>query len=130
MQAALFRSPAFRTLTSQSIRCLASKPPGSKSQRPVRDPTPPAKEPPSAAPSSSLPSLDFLPSEKEEPQERTGARSSRDSLSSIERQRRFMGRVTAVGVLLGAGAYTWYLGREWEEDELKAKKLVCMHSPP
>lgn len=40
-----------------------------------------------------------------------------------------MGRVTAVGVLLGAGAYTWYLGREWEEDELKAKKMVCMHSP-
>ena len=35
-----------------------------------------------------------------------------------------MGRVSLAMLLAGAGAVTWIAGRPWEEDELKAKKLV------
>lgn len=76
-----------------------------------------------------VPSLDFSPGEEEAKQARTGARSSKDSLSSIERRRRFMGRVSLAMLLAGAGVATWYMGREWEEDELKAKKLVRTRPP-
>ena len=72
-----------------------------------------------------MPSLDFSPGEDEGPrQERTGARSSKDSLSSIERRRRFLGRVTLAMMLAGAGAATWAMGREWDDEELKAKRMV------
>lgn len=56
--------------------------------------------------------------------ERTGARSSKGSLSSLERKRRLLGRATlaVLGIALGAGAVS--LGNEWEPEELRAKKLV------
>lgn len=32
----------------------------------------------------------------------------------------------ALGVfLVGAGVETWMMGREWDEEELKAKRMVC-----
>lgn len=74
--------------------------------------------------SSVVPSLDFSPGEEDAQEERTGARSSKDSLSSIERRRQFMGRVSLAVMLVGAGALTWHSGRPWDEDELKAKKIV------
>jgi len=69
-------------------------------------------------------SLDFAPPEPGTERERTGAKSSKDSLSSIERRRRQLGRVSfglfAIGLLSGS----IYLGREWSEDELVQSKSV------
>ncbi|KAH9935110.1 NIF-domain-containing protein [Epithele typhae] len=92
--------------------------------QPASAPTP-GEEPAPAFTSQSVPSLDFAPGEGEEEmqRERTGARSSKDSLSSIERRRRFLGRVSFAMVLLGAGAGAWYAGREWEDDELQARHM-------
>lgn len=75
-------------------------------------------------------SLDFSPAEEGGQAERdtTGARSSEGSLSSIERRRRFMSRATLAAMGLGLVATAVYLGREWDEDELKSKKLVSMDS--
>lgn len=82
-----------------------------------------------APPATLLPSLDFHaaipePSPSDRP---TGARSSKESLSTIERRRRFLGRVglTILGVgLVGAGVY---MGREWDEDEdVPQVCLVCL----
>ena len=60
------------------------------------------------------------------PSDRTGARSSADSLSSIERRRRYLTR--AIGVLFGIGVLVQgvYAGREWDEEELRVRKLVCV----
>ncbi|KAI0700964.1 HAD-like domain-containing protein [Cerioporus squamosus] len=122
LQAAI-RASATRGVARQSVRCLATKPPR-KPAKPASGPTestPPPPPPPAAdavnatdpaeapkpIPSSSVvPSLDFSPGEEDAKQERTGAKSSKDSLSSIERRRRFLGRVSP-----------------WEEDELRAKKM-------
>jgi len=44
-----------------------------------------------------------------------------------------MGRVSLALLALAFAGQTVYLGREWEEDELKAKKLVrdvMSHPPP
>lgn len=104
---------------------LTNTPKPSAAGRPTPPPPPPAPAPVPEIQnvSSSLPSLDIAPGAEEEPQ-RTGARSSKDSLSSIERRRRFMGRVSLAVLLLGTAVQTWYLGREWEEDELNDRRLV------
>lgn len=136
--------PALRYATVRNTRCLATKPPsrpppprpsqqgsGSKgpenAENPSQQPTGPEGAPlEPVSPSPTSLSLDFAPSEdtEGEPLQRTGARSSKDSLSSIERKRRLLSRATLVAFGLGAIAYTAYLGREWESEELKAKKLV------
>ena len=79
-------------------------------------------------PSPTSLSLDFSPvsEQDEEATRRTGARSSKDSLSSIERRRKAMGRATFAALGIGLLAGTVYLGREWTEDELKDKKMVVM----
>jgi len=72
-----------------------------------------------------LPSLDFMPGEPQEEQpKRTGARSSKGTLSSTEKKRKVMSRVLLAMLASGLAGYTVYLGREWEEEELKAKRLV------
>jgi mitochondrial import inner membrane translocase subunit TIM50 len=82
---------------------------------------------PNTVQSTSL-SLDFAPPEPGVERERTGAKSSKDSLSSIERRRRQLGRVSfglfAIGLLSGC----IYLGREWTEDELVSRKTVRVFS--
>ena len=100
------------------------------------DPPPPheteatANAEPSPAPESinpltgGVPTLDFSPPEFRKESQTTGAKSSKGSLSSSERKRRFMGRVSLALLALALTGQTVYLGREWEEDELKAKKLV------
>ncbi len=84
-----------------------------------------ASQTPLPTPPTTL-SLDFAPPEPGAEQERTGAKSSKDSLSSIERRRRQMGRVSfglfAIGLLSGCV----FLGREWSEDELVERKSVRM----
>ena len=73
-----------------------------------------------------LPSLDFTavataavpaPGADDGANRPTGARSSRESLSTIERRRRFLGRLGLI--LLGSGLVgAWvYMGREWEHGE-------------
>ncbi|KAF8992998.1 HAD-like domain-containing protein [Cyathus striatus] len=83
---------------------------------------------PTHQPAAGVPSLDFSPPEPEEPQ-RTGARSSKGSLSSAEKKRRAMSRMFLS--LLGVGfiAQTVYLGREWSEEELQAKKRTIETAP-
>ena len=71
-------------------------------------------------PNSNLPSLDFSP----EAEQTTGAKSSKDSLSSVEKRRRRMGRISVAVLALGFGINVAYMGREWDEAELKGKKLV------
>ncbi|KAG6332746.1 hypothetical protein ID866_6344 [Astraeus odoratus] len=107
-----------RPVLTPSLRYLASQVPPSQNSS---QPSPPGQ--PSA---SQLPSLDFQPREREqEPErtERTGAKSSRDSLSSIERRRRFLARFSLGLLALGIGVQLVYLGREWGPDELKDKKI-------
>lgn len=76
--------------------------------------------------SSSKPtlSLDIQPTEPVTDTQRTGAKSSKDSLSSIERRRRYLGRMALGAFALAFGAQVFYMGREWDENELKSKKLV------
>ncbi|KAI6043535.1 HAD-like domain-containing protein [Pisolithus marmoratus] len=77
-----------------------------------------------------IPSLDFQPSEPQQPRaERTGAKSSKDSLSSIERKRRFLARLSLGLISVGVGLQLVYLGRQWDEDELKAKKIKPQDAP-
>ena len=82
-----------------------------------------ASQTPLPTPPTTL-SLDFAPPEPGAERERTGAKSSKDSLSSIERRRRQLGRVSfglfAIGLLSGSV----YLGREWSEDELVERQSV------
>ncbi|KAL5483075.1 TIM50_2 [Sanghuangporus weigelae] len=142
--------PALRYVTVRNSRCLATKPPSPppppppSSQRDSGGNGPGnADKPPNetsgleGAPSEPVPpsttslSLDFAPSEETESErmQHTGARSSKDSLSSIERRRRFLSRATLVAFGFGAIAYTVYLGRDWEPEELKAKKLRIEDAP-
>lgn len=79
-------------------------------------------QPPLPSPTSL--SLDFLPSETDSGGGRTGAKSSKDSLSSIEKRRKYLGRMALVVMGFGMIAQAAYLGREWEAEELKEKKLV------
>ncbi|KAI5995317.1 HAD-like domain-containing protein, partial [Pisolithus orientalis] len=79
---------------------------------------------------SHLPSLDFQPSEPEQTRtERTGAKSSKDSLSSIERKRRVLARLSLGLIAVGVGLQLVYLGRQWDEEELKAKKIKPQDAP-
>jgi hypothetical protein len=77
-----------------------------------------------ATPSPTTLSLDFAPPEPGAERERTGAKSSKDSLSSIERRRRQLGRVSFGLFALGLLSGCVYLGREWTEDELVSRRSV------
>lgn len=120
MYASLLTRGIARSRPLGHMRCLASKPHPPTSSL--------SKQPPNSTstPPSPILSLDFQPAAVETESQRTGAKSSKDSLSSIERRRRYLGRM-ALGVFVMAfGAQVMYMGREWEEHELKSKKLVCI----
>ena len=77
--------------------------------------------------SSELPSLstlDFTAADEAPRSERTGARSAKDSPSSIERKTRLMSTLMVGVAALGLGMYAVTLGGEWTEAELKEKKMV------
>jgi hypothetical protein len=101
----------------------ATPPPPSSTGDQLNVPEPNVSETPLPAPPTTL-SLDFAPPEPGTERERTGAKSSKDSLSSIERRRKQLGRVSfglfAIGLLSGGV----YLGRDWSEDELVERKSV------
>lgn len=132
--AVFIRASVRRNVASSSFRAFASKAPPSAASKARKTAaasssgSQPAAEAAEAqeqpeAPLSSLPSLDFAPGE-EPHRERTGAKSSKDSLSSIERRRRLIGQVTAGLCALGLAAAAWHSGREWEDDELKEMRMV------
>ena len=146
MYAAVFARSIFRIqrqqiLVARHARLLTTPPskppndPGSSTSphRPpssstnARPPSDSQKEPsspqPETPPSPTSISLDFMP-EQNEPQ-RTGAKSSKDSLSSIERKRRNASRFSLAMLGLGAVAAVVYMGRDWEGGELKHLKIVC-----
>lgn len=75
-------------------------------------------------PSPTTLSLDFAPPEPGTERERTGAKSSKDSLSSIERRRRQLGRVSFGLFALGLVGGGIYLGRQWTDDELVSRRSV------
>ncbi|TDL22925.1 HAD-like protein [Rickenella mellea] len=126
----LTRLPFRRANFILTARYLATKPPNSPPNhaKPI-EPTPEPPTPPEPTPDASSPSslsLDFSPEEK---QTRTGAKSSKQSLSSIERKRRVMGRVTLAMLGLGLLGGGFYLGRQWDEEELKERKMTLNSAP-
>lgn len=120
--------------SSSGIDSQASKPPPGTSAPTPESTTdiPPATQDASQKPLTPLPetlSLDFSPPEAqiEAPVaegERTGARSSKGSLSQIEERKRMLARISMALFVAGLGVGGFYLGREWEADELKELKLV------
>ncbi|KAF8883276.1 HAD-like domain-containing protein [Infundibulicybe gibba] len=127
MFSAVARSVSRRTLI-QGARWNSHNspiPPSSIPKAPQHPPTPPEKP----VAHSDVPSLDFSPLDTHEEPQRTGAKSSKGSLSSSERKRRFMGRVSLAVLALAFGANVVYMGREWEEDELQRKKLRLEDAP-
>lgn len=100
-----------------------TRPPASAQNTPIDTQKVSELDPSAApAPSPTTLSLDFAPSESGAERERTGAKSSKDSLSSIERRRRQLGRVSFGLFALGLLGGCVYLGREWTEEELVSRK--------
>ena len=122
--------PSLCRAVYNQARYLATKPPSGStaesSNSPVSDKLSDKLDADVTPPSPASLSLDFAPNaeQEEEPAQRTGARSSKDSLSSIERRRKAMGRATLATFAVGLLAGTAYLGREWTEEDLKDKKMV------
>ena len=103
--------------SSSSHPTLSSKPLDSKH---IPGTDTPAQ--PSRPHTRSLPSLDFtavaVPAGARDGANRpTGARSSKESLSTIERRRRFLGRLSLTLLGLGLVGAWVYMGREWEQGE-------------
>ena len=139
----LARSIPRRTLI-QSARCLSQKRPILPAKPPLPDysnnrakPSPepetskkpaestPINKPVEPKPMFSVPTLDFSPPEPLEEAQKTGAMSSKGYKTASERTRRSRARVFLAILFLGLGASAVYMGREWEEEELKLKKMVC-----
>ncbi|KXN86028.1 Mitochondrial import inner membrane translocase subunit TIM50 [Leucoagaricus sp. SymC.cos] len=132
---AVLSRPVQRRVLAHSARWMSQKPPSSSSSgatapkelKPETTGTPETSQPESA------PSLDFSPPEVEpapkKEQQRTGARSSKGTLSASEKRRQNMGKVSfgLLGLSIALGIF--YMGREWEVDELKEKKLKIEYAP-
>ncbi len=134
------------TLLVRNARFLTTKPPPrpnsppsstSKTPEDASASTPPTESTADASnatataesvpPSPASLSLDFSPVQEPHGQRaegQTGAKSSKDSLSSIERKRRNLGRASLALLGLGIASGAVYLGRNWEEGELKSLKIV------
>ncbi|KIJ63478.1 hypothetical protein HYDPIDRAFT_175883 [Hydnomerulius pinastri MD-312] len=126
MFSVVLRGAAQRRAFAPSVRYLASQvpPQGTTPQKPPSSPSPTPPPTPSSL------SLDFQPAEPgSEKSERTGAKSSKDSLSSIERRRKFLGRLSLGIFAVALGVQAVYLGREWEAEELTAKKQRIEDAP-
>ena len=95
------------------------------SDAPPPPPPPPAGPTPSPTPPAPLPSVPTLDFGTDEPaaRMRTGAKSAKDSLSSIERRRRRLGWVSSGLLVTGlVGGYI-YLGRQPDE---KIDVCLCL----
>ena len=140
MFSVLARSIPRRTLI-QSARCLSQIPPvlPASSNKQAKQPLKPetSKKPPESTsinkpvepkPMSGVPTLDFSPPEPSEETQKTGAMSSKGYKTASERTRRSRTRLSLAVLFLALGANAVYMGREWEEEELKMKKMVCSES--
>ncbi|KAJ8507725.1 hypothetical protein ONZ45_g5223 [Pleurotus djamor] len=137
---AVLARPAARRALPQSIRCMSQ---GHSPQRPQQEQPPSSSSSSSAESSSSippdptpeptgpasLPSLDISPADQVNERQRTGAKSSKDSLSSTELRRRNMGRVSLAVLALAFGVNAVYMGREYDAEELKARKMKAEDAP-
>ena len=125
----LARSIPRRTLI-QSVRCLSQKPPVLPAKPPLKPAeSTPIIKPVEPNPMASVPTLDFSPPEPSEEAQKTGAMSSKGYKTASERTRRSRTRITLAVLFLALGAHAVYMGREWEEEELKVKKIVCSLDP-
>ncbi|QRV84369.1 NLI interacting factor-like phosphatase [Ceratobasidium sp. AG-Ba] len=107
-----------------SIRHIATPPP------PPPPPPPNPTDPKDPLTPKPLPSLDISPIEAPAPSDteapkptsggRTGARSAKDSLSSIEKKRRALARWTLAFAVSGVLAGAVYMGRDWDNEEKNA----------
>ncbi|KAF9496368.1 NIF-domain-containing protein [Pleurotus eryngii] len=127
---AVLSRPLARQTALRSVRCLSQSVPP---QKPGPPPPPesssssnPTEQPPVQ---TAFPSLDISPVEPVEEKQRTGARSSKDSPSSIERRRRYLGRVSLAMLVLTFGVNSVYMGREYDEEELKFRKMKAEEAP-
>lgn len=133
----LARSIPRRTLI-HSVRCLSQKPPALpassniEAKPPLKSETSnepaklaPINKPVELKPMSGVPSLDFSPPEPSEEAQKTGAMSSKGYKTASERTRRSRTRFSLAALFLVFCANAVYMGREWEEEELKMKKKVC-----
>ncbi|KAA1470459.1 HAD-like protein [Dentipellis sp. KUC8613] len=129
--------PRSTSAPKQSPKPPTSEPPSTpESTTSIPPAEPPTKDvpPPAPAPHPTELSLDFSPPDPSLPApasegdsehaQRTGARSSKDSLSSIERKRRMYGQASLVMFAVALAAGGVYLGREWEEGELEERRLA------
>ncbi|KAF8625876.1 hypothetical protein AX15_005154 [Amanita polypyramis BW_CC] len=143
---AVLTRPIQRRAVYHVTRCLSqntpppppppSSPNGNKSEtgRAPEQPTPlTGPESTDSAPqinTSELPNLDFVPAEaKEEEPKRTGAKSAKDSLTTGEKQRRHVLRLTWGMLLLGLGTSVVYMGREWDKEEFENKRFKVEDAP-
>lgn len=126
---AVLTRPVQRRAVYHATRCLSQnvppppRPP-SGSERASQQPSPDASENAPKLNLSELPNLDFVPAEIKEEPKKTGAKSAKDTLTTGEKQRRHVLRLTWAALLLGLGASAVYMGREWDEDELESKRMV------
>lgn len=126
MFAVLSRSVQRRVLV-QSVRCMSQVPPSPSGSETPKEPRPETPVDTTSQPGT-VPSLDFSPPEiqpgPQKDRERTGAKSSKGSLSASEKRRQNIGKLSLgfLGLSLGLGIF--YMGRTWEEHELKRMKLV------
>ena len=120
---AVLARPIARRSFGYTARCMATK---KNAPRPPPPPPPPASNDAEEKPVfSSTVNLDILPEEPQpRPSQRTGARSSLDSLSSAERRRRRIGGFTTVLFVGFLGFQLAYMTRDWDESELQLKKWV------
>ncbi|KAG6820317.1 hypothetical protein H0H93_002404 [Arthromyces matolae] len=105
----------------QSQRCMAKK----------SSPSPSSSSTGPTTPEETLPSLDFSPADpsSQQQQQQTGARSSKGTLTSAEKQRRVFGRVLLAMLAAGLAVNAVHMGRDWEEEELKAKRMTLENAP-
>lgn len=126
---AVLNRPVQRQVLIQYARWMSQVPPPSAEA--PRLETPEATVDTTSQPGAT-PSLDFSPPDihptLQKDRERTGAKSSKGSLSASEKRRQNIGKLSLgfLGLSLGLGIF--YMGRNWEEDELKRMKLVSEFS--
>ncbi|KAL9712160.1 mitochondrial inner membrane protein required for protein import [Leucoagaricus gongylophorus] len=127
---AVLNRPVQRQVLIQYARWMSQVPPPSAEA--LRLETPEATVDTTSQPGAT-PSLDFSPPDihptLQKDRERTGAKSSKGSLSASEKRRQNIGKLSLgfLGLSLGLGIF--YMGRNWEEDELKRMKLKLEHAP-
>jgi import inner membrane translocase subunit TIM50 len=110
---------------SQNPPVLPAKPPPKPETSKMPAESTLINKPVEPKPMSSVPTLDFSPPEPSEEAQKTGAMSSKGYKTASERTRRSRTRISLAVLFLALGAHAVYMSREWEEEELKMKKMVC-----